>query len=106
LRSPPTTPKPTRPPASSIPSSQALSEAHRAEILELRRSIAAEVRGLISRGLLDGGFDTPNPRMAATAALSLGIDVARWHREEREWTPDDVGAYYADLALRIVGARP
>lgn len=83
----------------------ALSEEHLAEILELRRAIAAELRRVVERGMRDGVFDTPDPRMAATVLLSLGIDVARWYREERDWSPDDVGRYYADVALRIVGAR-
>lgn len=82
----------------------ALSEEHLTEILELRRAIAGELRGVVEHGVTAGVFDTPDPRMAATALLSLGIDVARWYREERAWSPDDVGEYYADLALRMVGA--
>jgi AcrR family transcriptional regulator len=83
----------------------ALSEEHLEEILQLRRAIAAEIHGVVERGLSEGAFDTPNPRMAATALLSLGIDIARWYRDEREWTPDDIAAYYAHLALRMVGAK-
>ena len=81
-----------------------LSEEHLAEILQLRREIAAELRGVVERGVAAGVFDTPDPRMATTALLSLGIDIARWYREERDWSPEDVGAYYAELALRLVGA--
>jgi AcrR family transcriptional regulator len=82
----------------------ALSEQHLAEVLEIRRMISSELRGVVERGLATGAFDTPDARLATTALLSMGIDVARWYREEREWSPDDVGAYYADLALRMVGA--
>jgi AcrR family transcriptional regulator len=82
----------------------ALSEEHLAEVLEIRRKISSELRGVVERGLAAGAFDTPDARLATTALLSMGIDVARWYREEREWSPDDVGAYYADLALRMVGA--
>ncbi|KAA1427834.1 TetR family transcriptional regulator [Nocardioides antri] len=83
----------------------ALSEDHLAEVLEIRRTITAELRGVVERGVASGAFDTANPRLAATALLSLGIDVARWYREEREWSPDDIGTQYADLALRMVGAQ-
>jgi AcrR family transcriptional regulator len=83
----------------------ALSEEHLAEILELRRAIATELRAVVERGVAAGVFDTPDPRMATTALLSLGIDIARWYRQERDWSPDDIGAYYADLALRMVGAE-
>jgi len=69
----------------------------------MRRDIAAEIRALVERGVDAGVFHTTNPRMAATALLSLGIDVARWYREEGEWSPEDVGEFYADLSLRMVG---
>lgn len=82
----------------------ALSDEHLAEILELRRAIAAEVRGVVDRGVATGTFDSCDPHMAATALLSLGIDVARWYRQGRTWSPDDIGECYADLALRMVGA--
>jgi hypothetical protein len=39
------------------------------------------------------------------AVLSLCIDVARWFNIEGPRTPDEVGALYADLVLRMVGAR-
>jgi len=76
-----------------------------AEVRELRRAISAEIRALVERGVADGSFDCPEPRIAATAILSLGIDVARWYREERTWSPEDLGDAYAAIALRIVGAR-
>ncbi|MGN6250800.1 MAG: TetR/AcrR family transcriptional regulator [Marmoricola sp.] len=83
----------------------ALSPEHAAEIQELRREISAEMRALVQRGVDDGSFDCPQPRIAATALLSLGIDIARWYREDRSWTPEELAASYADLALRIVGSR-
>jgi hypothetical protein len=39
------------------------------------------------------------------ALLSLVVDVARWYRPEGPRSPDDIGALYADLALRMVTAR-
>ena len=42
--------------------------------------------------------------MTATALLSLGIDVARWYRDDAGWTPEQVAAHYRDLALRMAGA--
>jgi hypothetical protein len=44
--------------------------------------------------------------MAATAPVSLGIDIARWYREEGAWSPEEIGDFYADLALRMMGGRP
>lgn len=82
----------------------ALSPEHQQEIKALRHTIDAEVRALIEHGVAEGVFDNPNPHMAATALLSLGIDIARWYRDGGSWTPEDLGDYYVDLALRIVGA--
>ncbi|MBC3190370.1 TetR/AcrR family transcriptional regulator [Pseudonocardia sp. C8] len=82
----------------------ALSPEHHAEIRELRRAISAELRALIQRGIDAGVFRTPHADMAATALLSLGIDIARWYRTDGQWSPDDIGGFYADLALRMVGA--
>lgn len=40
------------------------------------------------------------------AVLSLCIDVARWFSAAGRRTPDEVGALYADLVLRMVGGSP
>lgn len=82
----------------------ALSDEHRAAIDELRTGIDRELRDLVGRGVADGVFDTPDPALAATALASMGIDIARWYREDGEWTPAQIGDYYADLALRLAGA--
>ncbi|WP_107658246.1 TetR/AcrR family transcriptional regulator [Nocardia suismassiliense] len=83
----------------------ALSPEHQREIKDIRHIIDAEVRTLIENGVAEGSFDNPNPHMAAVAILSLGIDLARWYRDDGAWTPEDLGDYYVDLALRMVGAR-
>ncbi|MEU2041914.1 TetR/AcrR family transcriptional regulator [Nocardia niwae] len=83
----------------------ALSPEHRQEIKAIRRVIDSEVRSLIERGVAAGVFDHPNPRVAAIALLSLGIDLARWYRDDGPWSPEEIGDYYVDLGLRIVGAR-
>ncbi len=84
----------------------ALSDEHRAVVDELRTSIDRELRDLVREGVAAGAFETPDPALAATALASLSIDIARWYREDGEWTPDQIGDYYSDLALRLVGADP
>ena len=81
----------------------ALSEEHRAEILAVRHRIDLVVREVVDRGVAAGVFATPDPRMTSLAILSLGIDVARWYRDEGRWTPEEVAAHYRLLALRMVG---
>lgn len=53
----------------------------------------------------DGEFDVPDVPGTTLAVLSLCIDVARWFNVAGHRTPDEVGALYADLVLRMVGAR-
>jgi AcrR family transcriptional regulator len=81
-----------------------LDEAHRREIDVLRRAIRRDVQGVIERGLRTGVFDTPDPKLATMAILSLGIDIARWHQVEATWPARRIVASYTDLALRMVGA--
>jgi AcrR family transcriptional regulator len=81
----------------------ALSPEHLEEIVGIRRSIEQEMRGVVERGVASGEFDSPDPRMTALALLSLGIDVARWYRDEGTWTPAQIADHYGELALRMVG---
>ncbi|MDN3293547.1 TetR/AcrR family transcriptional regulator [Streptomyces ficellus] len=83
----------------------ALSAEHRAEIVELRRKSDAAVRRIINEGVAAGEFDVPDVPGTTLAVLSLCIDVARWFSTEGRRTPDEVGALYADLVLRMVSAR-
>ncbi|MEU6402689.1 TetR/AcrR family transcriptional regulator [Streptomyces sp. NPDC046985] len=76
----------------------------RSEILALRRQVDAEVRGIIEDGVASGEFDVPDVHGTTLAVLSLCIDVARWFNVDGPQTPDEVGALYADLVLRMVGA--
>ncbi len=82
----------------------ALSDEHFAEVAAVRREIDGVLRAVIERGVETGAFSTPDAQMTTLALLSLGIDVARWYRDEGRWSPDQVAAHYRLLALRMVGA--
>ncbi|MGW7199769.1 TetR/AcrR family transcriptional regulator [Streptomyces chryseus] len=83
----------------------ALSDEHRAEIIELRRRSDAAVRRILNDGVKAGEFDVPDVPGTTLAVLSLCIDVARWFNAQGRRTPDEVGALYADLVLRMVAAQ-
>ncbi|MEV2253958.1 TetR/AcrR family transcriptional regulator [Streptomyces sp. NPDC050147] len=83
----------------------ALGDEHRTEIVALRRQSDAAVRDMINDGVRDGEFDVEDVPGTTLAVLSLCIDVARWFNVAGTRTPDEVGALYADLVLRMVGAR-
>ena len=83
----------------------ALEPEHLDEIVSLRHRIDVELIDLIASGINAKAFAIPDPRIAASAILSLGIDLARWFTDEFRLTPDQLGKEYAELALRIVRAR-
>ncbi|MET9676468.1 TetR/AcrR family transcriptional regulator [Streptomyces sp. NPDC006482] len=83
----------------------ALGPEHRAEIVELRRESDAAVRRIIEEGVAAGEFVVPDVSGTTIAVLSLCIDVARWFTTQGRRTPDEIGALYADLVLRMVGVR-
>ncbi|MEV7833281.1 TetR/AcrR family transcriptional regulator [Streptomyces subrutilus] len=83
----------------------ALAPEHRSEIVALRRRSDAAVRRILAEGVASGEFDVPDVPGTTLAVLSLCIDVARWFSADGRRTPDEVGALYADLVLRMVGAR-
>jgi AcrR family transcriptional regulator len=84
---------------------EALGPEARAEIVALRRRTDAVVRDIINDGVCAGEFDVPDVPGTTLAVLSLCIDVARWFNVAGRRTPDEVGALYADLVLRMVGAK-
>ncbi|MFI5632715.1 TetR/AcrR family transcriptional regulator [Streptomyces sp. NPDC051664] len=83
----------------------ALGPEHRTEIVALRRRSDAVIRRIISEGVEAGEFDVPDIPGTTLAVLSLCIDVARWFSAQGSRTPDEVGALYADLVLRMVAAQ-
>jgi AcrR family transcriptional regulator len=75
----------------------------RAPIDEQRVAIRRVVYDVIKAGLDAGTFDVPDANVAARALISLCVDVSRWYSEEEAGDPRQLGATYADLALRLVG---
>jgi AcrR family transcriptional regulator len=74
-----------------------------AEIRNLRRQFEKLLKGELERGIESGDFNIEDLRSTELALLSMGIDVARWWTP-RYAAPDRLGAAYAQLALRLVGA--
>jgi len=83
----------------------ALNPTHAEEIATIRRGIEARIRKIVTTGADAGCFEVSNPAMTALAILSLGIDVARWYREDGAWSPDEIGNEYGELTLRMLTSR-
>lgn len=81
----------------------ALEPDHHAEIIALRKQIDALLVEILQRGLDRGVFHIAHVPMAAIGIIGGCIDIARWYRDDGAWSPAEVGAFYADSALRIAG---
>ncbi|MEV4411559.1 TetR/AcrR family transcriptional regulator [Catellatospora sp. NPDC049609] len=82
-----------------------LEPAHLTEITALRHEMDLVVRATLEHGVKQGVFDVPDIPGTGLALLSLTVDVARWYRSSGRRAPEDIGALYADLAVRMVQAR-
>ncbi|MEV2238146.1 TetR/AcrR family transcriptional regulator [Micromonospora sp. NPDC049891] len=79
-----------------------LTPEHYAEVLELRHQTNEFLRDTVARGMADGSFAPVDVKRITRAMLSLSIDLVRWYRLEGSDSPEQLGEYYADLALKLV----
>jgi AcrR family transcriptional regulator len=79
-----------------------LTAEHYADILELRHRTNQFFRDTVARGVDDGSFAPVDVNRVTRAMLSLSIDLVRWYRLEGSDSPEQLGEFYADLALKLV----
>lgn len=80
----------------------ALAPEHYDEVLELRRQSTAVFRQAVLRGIEDGSFAEVDVHRVVRAMQSLGVDLVRWYRPDGPDSPEQLGEFYADLALGMV----
>jgi AcrR family transcriptional regulator len=80
----------------------ALSAEHYDEILDLRHQTNAFFRDAVTRGVADGSFAAVDVKRVTRAMLSLSIDLVRWYRLDGTDSPEQLGEFYAELALKLV----
>jgi AcrR family transcriptional regulator len=87
-----------------------LTAPHYDEVVELRHRTNEFFRDAVARGVADGSFAPVDIKRVTRAMLSLSIDLVRWYRLDGADSPDQLGDFYADLALKLVahdgGTRP
>lgn len=84
----------------------ALNEEHYAEILRIRQDTNEIFRAAVAAGVESGDFDADlDVRRVARAILSLTIDLVRWYRLDGPESPEQIGCFNAELALRLVAPR-
>lgn len=83
----------------------ALSEPHYREVLVQRHAITETFRVCVAAGVDAGVFEQVDVHRVTRAILSLGLDTVRWYRLGGRDSPADLGCFYADLAMRMLGAQ-
>ncbi|TYP88952.1 TetR/AcrR family transcriptional regulator [Blastococcus xanthinilyticus] len=81
-----------------------LSAEHYAEILELRHATNDIFRDAVARGVEEGVFASVDVNRVVRAMLSMSIDLIRWYRLDGSDSPEQLGDFYAGLALRMLSA--
>jgi AcrR family transcriptional regulator len=79
-----------------------LTAEHYEEIRQLRQRTNEVFRAAVARGVEDGAFAPVDVNRVVRAMLSLSIDLIRWYRLDGPDSPEQLGDFYADLALRMV----
>ncbi len=74
-------------------------------IFEMRKHSETLLRDIVQRGVDRGVFSVPHVWLATAAIGGMGLRVAYWYTPEFEIPADEVGAIYAEYALRILGAQ-
>ena len=80
----------------------ALTSEHYEEILDLRHRTNDFFHDAVTRGIADGSFAPVDVNRVTRAMLSLSIDLVRWYRLDGTDSPEQLGEFYAGLALKLV----
>jgi AcrR family transcriptional regulator len=88
-----------------------LTAEHYDEVMQLRHRTNTVFRDLVQRGIDDGSFPPVDVNRVVRGMLSLSIDLVRWYRLDGSDSPEQLGEFYAELALKMVlapapGPRP
>jgi AcrR family transcriptional regulator len=80
----------------------ALSADHFAEVLAIRHETNEVFRKAVERGVRAGDFVEVEVGRVVRAMNSLAIDLVRWYRLDGPESPEQLGEFYAELALGMV----
>lgn len=79
-----------------------LTPEHYDEILQLRHLTNDVFRDAVARGVDEGAFEPVDVNRVVRGMLSLSIDLVRWYRLDGPDSPEQLGEFYAGLALKMV----
>jgi AcrR family transcriptional regulator len=78
-----------------------LTPGHYSEIVQVRHLTNEVFRATIEQGVAAGAFVAGDVNRLVRGMLSLSIDLVRWYRLDGPDSPEELGDFYAELALRM-----
>jgi AcrR family transcriptional regulator len=78
-----------------------LSAEHYQEILTMRHETNVVFRAAVQRGVTTGEFADIDVKRVSRAILSLAIDLVRWYRRDGSDSPEQLGEFTVQLALKM-----
>jgi AcrR family transcriptional regulator len=81
-----------------------LTEQHYETIIGLRQQTTAVFHEAIRWGIRERAFGLVDDHRVVRAILSLCVDLVRWYRLDGPDSPENIGHFYAELALGMVTA--
>jgi AcrR family transcriptional regulator len=79
-----------------------LTAEHYDEIMQLRQHTNEVFRDAVECGVVSGTFAAVDVNRVVRGMLSLSIDLVRWYRLNGTDSPEQMGEFYAELALKMV----
>jgi len=78
-----------------------LTPGHYDEIIQLRHQTNEVFRTAVEKGVAENAFVAGDVNRLVRGMLSLSIDLVRWYRLDGSDSPEELGDFYAELALRM-----
>jgi TetR/AcrR family transcriptional regulator, cholesterol catabolism regulator len=78
---------------------RSLTPAHRRKVVKLRDQYEERFVDIIEKGVADGSFEAPDPKISAWAILAVGTSTSTWFRPDGRLQLDDIATLYTDLVL-------
>jgi len=82
-----------------------LTPGHYDEVVRLRHQTNEVFRATVGKGVAEGDFVAGDVNRLVRGMLSLSIDLVRWYRLDGADSPEQLGDFYAELALRMAMSK-
>ena len=75
------------------------------KVIGIRRRVEDLLEGIIAAGVSNGSFAPQDPAVTMLAIGGMSLRVANWDPGRYDYSPEEIADRYAELTLRMVGAK-